>query len=55
MGTRWAFANSALLLRVPSVIVEHEFNVLINPLHPDMKGVIISNVEEYHFDRRLLR
>jgi RES domain-containing protein len=28
IGTRWALANDTLLLRVPSAVVEHEFNIL---------------------------
>lgn len=55
LGTQWALTNETLLLRVPSVVVEHEFNILINPLHPDMKHVAISHIEEYRFDVRLLR
>ncbi len=54
LGTRWALANETLLLRVPSAIVEQEFNILINPSHGDMKNVVISQIEEYKFDVRLL-
>ena len=55
IGTRWALANDTLLLRVPSAVVEHECNILINPSHPDMKHVSISRTERYSFDARLLR
>ena len=54
LGTNWALKNDTLLLRVPSTVVEHEFNVLINPSHPDIKHVSISNIEKYKFDARLL-
>jgi len=37
LGTRWALANDTLLVRVPSPIVEQEFNILINLSHGDMK------------------
>jgi RES domain-containing protein len=53
-GTNWALGNETLLLRVPSVVVEHEFNILINPSHPDMKHVVISRIENYRFDNRLV-
>lgn len=53
-GTHWVHAGESLLLRVPSAIVEHEFNVLINPAHPDFKAVEISTPELFVFDRRLL-
>jgi len=55
LGTQWTLANDTLLLRVPSAVVEHEFNILINPLHSDMKHITISRTERYSFDVRLLR
>ena len=55
LGTHWVLTNETLLLRVPSAVVLGEFNILINPSHPDMKGVTISRVEDYRFDERLLR
>jgi len=35
-------------------VVEHEWNVLINPLHSNMPKVTIAQVEPYHFNPRLL-
>jgi RES domain-containing protein len=55
LGSEWAMAMRSLLLRVPSVVVLDEFNILINPKHPDMNRVVISSVESYMFDKRLLR
>jgi len=54
LGTHWALTNDTLLLRVPSAVVEQEFNILINPSHRDMRQVTISQIEEYKFDVRLL-
>jgi RES domain-containing protein len=55
LGTEWAMAFETLLLRVPSAVVEHEWNMLINPGHPEMTQVQIAAVEPYSFDARLLR
>jgi RES domain-containing protein len=55
LGSEWAIAQRSLLLRVPSVVIPDEFNILINPRHPDINSVVISSVERYVFDRRLLR
>ncbi len=55
LGTQWALAQDTLLLRVPSAVVAHESNLLLNPLHPDMRQVTISQVDAYTFDARLLR
>ncbi len=53
LGSNWARTKGSLLLRVPSVVVGYEFNILINPLHPDMKHVTILQVESYKADKRL--
>ncbi len=55
IGTQWVLSNKTLALRVPSAVVEHEFNIIINSLHPYMNRVRISNVKEYSLDDRLSR
>jgi len=55
LGMQWALSRETLLLRVPSVVVAHESNILINPLQSDMPHVTIAQVEPYQFDARLLR
>jgi len=55
IGTDWISANSELLLFVPSAVVLGEYNVLVDPSHPDMKHVKILDTEGYEFDQRLLR
>jgi RES domain-containing protein len=54
MGTDWASGRRTLLLRVPSVVVAHESNILVNPDHPDIGTVRLVDVEKYRIDRRLL-
>jgi RES domain-containing protein len=54
LGMRWALSRETLLLRVPSAVVAHEWNVLINLLHSDMPHVTIAQVEPYQFDACLL-
>ena len=54
LGTRWVLASDTLLLRVPSVVVPDEFNILINPSHPDIEGVTIHHIEGFSLDSRLL-
>ncbi len=53
IGSKWAVSNESLALRVPSVVVPHEFNILINPSHPDMKHVAITAVDGLEMDKRL--
>ncbi|MEK7729338.1 MAG: RES family NAD+ phosphorylase [candidate division KSB1 bacterium] len=55
IGTMWAKRNQTLLLRAPSAVVEHEYNILINPLHPDMKMLRLARIEKFSLDKRLLK
>ncbi len=54
-GSIWALSNRSLLLQVPSAVVEREYNVLINPGHPDCGDVEIVEVLPCVFDERLVR
>jgi len=53
LGTSWARSGRSVLLRVPSAVVEHEKNILINPAHPDIARVALTKVEDFLLDRRL--
>lgn len=53
IGTRWVQSGRSVALRVPSVIVPHEWNVLLNPAHPDFAGMKLSKTETFSFDKRL--
>ena len=52
-GTGWVAAKSTLLARVPSVIVPEEWNVLMNPTHPDAAKVRAMKVRRWVYDARL--
>jgi len=55
LGTSWARSGRSLLLRVPSAVVEHEHNILINPAHPDIARIALAGVEDFLLDQRLAR
>lgn len=55
IGSAWLRAGAAALLVAPSVIVPEEFNVLINPAHPDSAQVTARKVRPWTYDPRLLR
>ncbi len=55
IGTKWLKSKSSLLFEIPSAVVEKEFNILINPLHPDIKRITFRIIEKFTFDSRLLR
>jgi RES domain-containing protein len=52
-GSTWAKSKRSLLLRVPSVIINAEFNILINPNHPEMREITKNKIEVYSIDSRL--
>ena len=53
IGDEFIESNQYLVLRVPSAIVPGEFNLLINPFHPECKEVSIEQSEPFVFDWRL--
>jgi len=52
-GSNFLKENKTLLLQVPSVVVQSEYNFLFNPLHPKSKESKIVNIEPFVFDGRL--
>jgi RES domain-containing protein len=54
LGTLWAESRKTLLLKVPSAVVVDDYNVLLNPVHPEFTNVRIEKDTGYGFDERLL-
>lgn len=52
-GTAWAKRASNAVLRVPSILVPGEHNLLLNPQHPHFQRLKISKPEPFDFDGRL--
>lgn len=55
ISAKWLTTNEYLALKVPSVVVEGEFNYLVNPLHADFSKVKVLKTESFSFDARLLK
>jgi RES domain-containing protein len=53
MGDSFARNNKTLLLKVPSVIVEDEYNYVMNVNHPHLSKVKIVDSKPFLFDKRL--
>ena len=53
VGDRWIREGQHLLFRVPSVLVPEEEIVLMNPGHPEARGVRIAGSRPFSFDPRL--
>ncbi|ABD08876.1 conserved hypothetical protein [Rhodopseudomonas palustris HaA2] len=54
IGDRWLDRDTSALLRVPSVIVPHARNYLLNPAHHDASAVTVAEIIKAPFDPRLL-
>ncbi|MCP3961005.1 MAG: RES family NAD+ phosphorylase [bacterium] len=52
-GNAWLESRRSVALRVPSIVVKGEHNVLLNPLHPELGRVEIGEPEAFGFDPRL--
>jgi RES domain-containing protein len=53
LGDRFVREGKFLVLKVPSVVVQGEFNFLINPGHEAAAKVRIVKTEPFLFDKRL--
>jgi len=55
IGDKWLIANDRALLRVPSAVVPLASNWLLNPVHPDLSRMRITDVIRAPFDPRLFK
>ncbi|MGB4773946.1 MAG: RES family NAD+ phosphorylase [Daejeonella sp.] len=53
IGDQFLKEQKNLLLKVPSAVVQGEFNYLINPNHPDIFTIKVIRNEQFQFDERL--
>jgi RES domain-containing protein len=54
LGTAWIEESMKPALRVPSVIISIEANILLNPKHADFHSLSVSEPFHFSFDPRLL-
>ncbi len=52
-GDAWPAGNRSLGLRVPSAVIRHDSNVLINPRHPGIARAKVALQETFRFDDRM--
>jgi RES domain-containing protein len=53
LGTGWARSGRTALLLVPSCVIPHEMNILVNPAHPDFPKLRVHAAEPFSFDPRM--
>jgi len=52
-GDTWLHKVRSAILVVPSIAVPEERNILVNPLHPDAKGITATKVRMWTYVSRL--
>lgn len=53
LGDKFIDDSKYLVMKVPSAVIQDEYNYLINPNHKDYSKVKMLKVEEFKFDKRL--
>jgi RES domain-containing protein len=53
LGTGWVRSRRTAVLQVPSSVIPHEMNVLLNPAHPDFAKIHLREAEPFAFDPRM--
>lgn len=55
IGNKFIKENKYLFIKVPSAVVQGDYNILINPGHAHFEFVKILQIEKFDFDERLFR
>lgn len=53
IGKRWAHRGDTAVLSVPSVVIPHERNFLLNPAHRQFSQIQTHRPEPFQFDPRM--
>ena len=55
LGDRWVLTGKSAVLRVPSAPVHEEWNLLLNPRHPEFQRIREASMRRFQFDQRLIK
>jgi len=53
LGTRWVHEGKSAILRVPSAVIQDEYNLVINPDHPDFGKITAGDARPFSLDDRV--
>ncbi len=54
-GDKFIAGNRYCVLQIPSAVTQGDFNLLINPNHPEFKRIKIISIEKFPFDKRIFK
>jgi RES domain-containing protein len=55
IGDQFITENKYCVFQVPSAVTQGDFNLLINPKHPEFKRVKTLGIEKFPFDKRIFK
>ena len=55
IGDKFIAENKYCVLQIPSVVTQGDYNLLINPNHPDFAKIKIVTAEKFPFDKRIFK
>ena len=55
IGDAFVLENEFCLLKIPSVITQGDYNLLINPNHKDFQKIKIKEIVKFPFDNRIFK
>jgi RES domain-containing protein len=53
LGSSWLKSGRTALLSMPSVIIDEEHNVMVNPAHPDCARIRATKLRRFLYDPRV--
>ncbi|MFP5041350.1 RES family NAD+ phosphorylase [Parasediminibacterium sp. JCM 36343] len=55
IGDQFIGDNKYCVLQIPSAVTQGDYNLLINPNHPDFIRIKIISIENFPFDKRIFK
>ncbi len=55
IGDQFLLENKKIMLKIPSAIIDLEYNYLVNPIHIDFKKIKIKHKHPLQLDNRLMK
>jgi RES domain-containing protein len=55
IGDQFIADNKYCVLQIPSAVTQGDYNLLINPNHPDFKKIRITATDKFPFDKRIFK
>ena len=55
IGNKFVSENKYCIIQVPSSVIKGDFNILINPNHPEFTKIRIISIDRFPFDERIFK